>query len=807
MRSKSTEGHEHATRRRRPLAALAASLLAMSSLAVVSLAAAPAASGAPTPGVLFGWGDNSEGALGNPGIPETLVSTPSQIDLPSGVSAVQVSSAYGFTLALGSDGNVYSWGDNVDGDLGDRSTAPSSSPVEVDLPAGVTATAVAAGGATGLAIGSDGNVYAWGDNTDGQLGQGTFGGYSSTPEVVDNAATDGATVTEVAAHLGTMMELTATGLVYLWGYGEDGEMGDGGFANEALPQLTPVLSPFGGSQDVTSIAVGQEFCVVSTSTGAVYAWGFDGEGAIGDFNNYVWNAPSEYVTTPLEILADGSGAVQVTAGAYNGFALTSSGQIYAWGNESYGELGNGTGTAFLASTPVLADGPVGGGTYTEVSAGDISVSAATSTGEIDTWGADDNGQFGNGTTTNVTSATPTAATLPNGISAWGVASGDEIVYALTDGQAPEFTSVDSTTFIAGTSNTFTVATTALPTAAVDEYVSLPNGVGFVDNGNGTATLSGDPTAAEDGTYTFSIYADNGVSPEAEQVFTLTVDSQPAFTSPSSVDFYTGANETFSVTTSGYPFPSLTAGALPAGLGWTDNGNGTGTIAGTATGSPHVYHVLLTAVNGVVGPASQDLTIVVKSGVAPTFVSRDYATFEVGRNSHFTIRAKGSPAPTISTADTLPSGLVLESEPGGKAVLEGWPFLGDGGVYTITLTASNGVSPDATQTFTLTINEKPSFTPSSVQYLQLGTYSVIPVDLLSSGFPGPVVMTSPTKNLHGLTFSDLGGGEAEFSGIPTGKQGTYLFKVVATNGAGHTTDDIEVVVSNSPYGGGGGGPGT
>ncbi len=96
------------------------------------------------------------------------------------------SAGHGSTYAVGSDGNAYAWGDNAEGDLGDGTQTYSSTPVRVDLPAGVTAKAVAGGSDNGYAIGSDGNVYAWGWNGQGELGDGTTTG----PNLCGSSGTD-----------------------------------------------------------------------------------------------------------------------------------------------------------------------------------------------------------------------------------------------------------------------------------------------------------------------------------------------------------------------------------------------------------------------------------------------------------------------------------------------------------------------------------------------------------------------------------------------------------------------------------------
>jgi len=185
------------------------------------------------------------------------------------------------------------------------------------------------------------------------------------------------------------------------------------------------------------------------------------------------------------------------------------------------------------------------------------------------------------------------------------------------GTAPAITSVKSTSFMVGAPATFTVTTTGSPTPSLSKSGALPTGVTFVDNGNGTATLSGTPASGSDGTYALTFSANNGVGTPATQSFTLTVDQSPTFSSSNSTTFTAGTEGTFAVTASGVPTPSLSeSGALPAGVTFTDNGNGNATLAGTpASGTAGVYSLTLTANNGMGTPASQTFTLTVSSGSA------------------------------------------------------------------------------------------------------------------------------------------------------------------------------------------------
>ena len=144
-------------------------LVLLGATTVSQLSLAPPTYAAGTTVALFAWGDNSNGELGNGNT--TNSDTPQLVPLPAGVTPVATAGGGGggdralqwAAYAIGSDKKVYAWGDNSSGELGNGTTGGiSESPVVVSLPAGVTPTAIAAGQGVGYAIGSDGQLYAWG---------------------------------------------------------------------------------------------------------------------------------------------------------------------------------------------------------------------------------------------------------------------------------------------------------------------------------------------------------------------------------------------------------------------------------------------------------------------------------------------------------------------------------------------------------------------------------------------------------------------------------------------------------------------
>jgi hypothetical protein len=227
---------------------------------------------------------------------------------------------------------------------------------------------------------------------------------------------------------------------------------------------------------------------------------------------------------------------------------------------------------------------------------------------------------------------------------------------LTVQQAPAITSADHTTFTAGTAGTFTITTTGTPDATVSESGTLPTGVTFTAGANGTATLSGTPAAGTGGSYPVTLTAHNGVSPDATQNFTLTINEAPAITSADSTSFGSGATGTFTVTTSGNPHPSLSeTGDLPSGVTFTDNGDGTATLKGSTTASG-TYHLSITASSSA-GTANQAFTLTIDTAAQTiTFTSSPPAGAVVGQDYTVTATGGGSGNPVTFTIDDTSSGV-------------------------------------------------------------------------------------------------------------------------------------------------------
>lgn len=406
----------------------------------------------------------------------------------------------------------------------------------------------------------------------------------------------------------------------------------------------------------------------------------------------------------------------------------------------------------------------------------------------------------NGNGTGTLSGTPAAGTAQSYSISFGANNGVGTAasqsFTLTVGQAPAITSANATTFTVGSAGTFNITTSGFPAPSFTESGALPSGVTFTDNGNGTAKLSGTPAAGSGKQYSLTITATNGVGSNAQQTFTLTVDETPAISSANKISFTVLTPGTFQVTTSGYPTASIVeSGTLPAGVTFVDNGNGTGTLAGTAaSGTAGAYPITFTPNNGVGSPVAQNFTLTI--GQAPAITSGNNTTFTANTAGSFSITTSGFPKPGLTESGSLPSGVTFTDNLNGTATLAGTPGATTGGVYNFTITANNGVGSNATQSFTLTVDQAPAITSGASTKFSVGGAGTF--NVTATGYPTTAL--SETGSLpSGVTFVDNHNNTATLSGTPaSGTNGSYPITITASNGIGsNATQAFTLTVDTAP----------
>jgi alpha-tubulin suppressor-like RCC1 family protein len=359
--------------------------------------ASPAQSG--TPGSVWAWGINANGQLGNGSTTDSSV--PVQVSNLSAVVAVSGGTFH--ALALKSDGTVWAWGSNLNGQLGNGTNTSTTTPVQVSNLSGISA--ISAGSTHSLALRFDGTVWAWGNNFDGQLGVG-----SDINSNVPLQVTGLSGVTAIAAGAYDSLALKSDGTVWSWGDDQFGQLGTGTtILFSTVPVQVVQLS------NATHLGSGyyQSFVVKSDTT--LWGWGYNNIGQLGSGN--VTNVRFPVPT----IQANGatvSSTVAVTSGAFFGLALRRDGTVLAWGDDSSGQLGNGSTHGSRLRATRIAGLPAASG----IAAGQVHGLVLGTDGSVWAWGSNSNGQLGNGTTvdssvpapvSNLTGATGLGGSIGN----------------------------------------------------------------------------------------------------------------------------------------------------------------------------------------------------------------------------------------------------------------------------------------------------------------------------------------------------------------------------------------------------------
>lgn len=233
--------------------------------------------------------------------------------------AARISAGPAFTLALLEDGSVRAWGQNIAGVLGNGTKTDSDVPVLVIGLSGITR--IAAGAFHALALRDDGSVWAWGENISGQLGVG--GSLDTRTLAVWVSDLDG--IIDIAAGSSTSTALRSDGSVWQWGGYRPSDTTE----DRLRPRRVDAL------QNIVAITQGDNHTLALRDDGTIWAWGLNHFGQLGDGSSAdVQSAPVQ-VSTVL-------GAVGIFPGGNHSFALTGDGAVWAWGSNASGQLGDGT---------------------------------------------------------------------------------------------------------------------------------------------------------------------------------------------------------------------------------------------------------------------------------------------------------------------------------------------------------------------------------------------------------------------------------------------------------------------------------
>jgi alpha-tubulin suppressor-like RCC1 family protein len=358
----------------------------------------------------YGLGNNSVGQLGD----GTTTNRSSPVSIVGGFTdwrqvSTAGSASNGFsndctTFGVRENGTLWAWGNNNCGRLGDGTTTNRSSPVSVV--GGFTDWCQVDAGCThALAVRTNGTMWGWGCNSYGRTGTGGTSGTKSSPVSVIGGFTDWCQASSGGRH---SAGLRTNCTLWMWGHGAGGKLGFNAATNNESP-----IQPLGGFTDWCQVSAGGDHTVAVRTNCTLWAWGYNGQGQLGDGTAIV-------KSSPVSVIGDFTDWCQVSAGHTHSAAIRTNGTLWAWGCNGYGRLGDGTTT--IRSSPVLV---VGGFTdWCQVSMG-AGISAAVRTnGTLWMWGA------GDVMPTSTQTSSPISAI--GGITSWcQVDAGNRVLFALS----------------------------------------------------------------------------------------------------------------------------------------------------------------------------------------------------------------------------------------------------------------------------------------------------------------------------------------------------------------------------------------
>ena len=363
----------------------------------------------------WGWNDGNLGDGLDSTIRENVFSVEGHLPYPSDVAPVTscggqaitnaVALAAGgddFTLVADANGAVWTFGENTMGQLGIGSVGDTniySVPMRINGVSNVVS--VAAGYRHALALRADMKVFAWGDDTYGQLGVGGSSGQTNTP--IQSLIPTGTNIVAIAAGYSHSVALDATGRIWLWGSGTGGQLGDAGFTNLTRPTLLTNIS------NVIAIAAGDYHTIALASNHTVWTWGENDSGQLGRSGLSGLPGQVSNLTGVVAIAGGGADLASPPSGGAFTLAVTSNGLVYAWGDNSVGQLGTNSSAVAFTNRPLLVAGisnvvsvstPVsgdGGNDYGDVGGAHV-VAMTVDQGTNHYWGWGDNnaGEVGNG---------------------------------------------------------------------------------------------------------------------------------------------------------------------------------------------------------------------------------------------------------------------------------------------------------------------------------------------------------------------------------------------------------------------------
>ncbi|XP_052902276.1 probable E3 ubiquitin-protein ligase HERC2 [Anopheles moucheti] len=336
---------------------------------------------------IFGWGHNHRGQLG--GLDGSRIKNPTPCEALSLLRPIQIAGGEQTLYAVTPDGKLYATGYGAGGRLGVGGTDSVTTPTLVESLQHVMIKKVAvnSGGKHCLALSSDGEVFSWGEGEDGKLGHGNRDSYDR-PKLIESLS--GIGVVDIACGSAHSACITIQGHVLTWGKGRYGRLGHGDSEDQLQPKLVEALLGYRAIDIACGSGDAQTLCI--TDDDNVWSWGDGDYGKLGRGGSDGCKVPMK-----IESLA-GLGVTKVECGSQFSVALTRSGSVYTWGKGDYHRLGHGNTDHVRRPKKVAA---LQGKKIISIATGSLHCVACSDGGEVFTWGDNDEGQLGDGTVTAI----------------------------------------------------------------------------------------------------------------------------------------------------------------------------------------------------------------------------------------------------------------------------------------------------------------------------------------------------------------------------------------------------------------------
>ncbi len=576
------------------VAVLAACLLGV-------LAGAPCALASTSNLQVLGFGENLWGQLGD-GTYAQSCPTPTVADLPGlEGTPTEVAVAWDHSIVLTSGGQVYTIGASALG--GGNRYDEFWTAKAITLPGATAAPVqVAAGADASFVITASGQLYAFGEDRSGQLGNGSEEEEQVVvPELISLPGIVGKPV-QVAAGREFTLVLTSGGQLYTFGSDVEGQLGDGGSTSRATPEA--IALP-GATGPPVQIAAGAYHSLVLTETGQLYAFGDNDRGQLG-------NDLQRNERTPQLVTLPGATGLpaQIAAGWEHSLVATTTGQLYTFGNDEAGQLGNGESDNDVHAVPQEVTLPGQEGSITQIAAGREDSLVVTSSGQLYTFGGDQYGQLGNGVAEATPDPTPALAPVgPVAAVALGSSADDSLV------MVPAPLEMRTASLPVGTQGV-PYSATALAVGGTPPLSwsaeGLPEGLSIDSE---TGQISGTPEGSGDALVTLTVTDANGVEAHSIAIKLVVFPALEIKTQALPAGTQGLAYTASALASGGDPPLEWSAAGLPVGLSIDSE---TGQISGTPEGSGDALVTLtVTDANGVEAHSGQlELAIAAASSAPP-----------------------------------------------------------------------------------------------------------------------------------------------------------------------------------------------